>query len=236
MVTKKLKFKMVGRRRIKGVTAARRAEIDRQYMLDTPKIGGMMVVAFGHEALREAFRVWWHPFRGMGDDFEALRGQAVYKPFKKGKMHGMRRVTNASIVSGESLMLDKLDPSRVKLMRRRMRDKKLNKKRCPVKVRLTIDYPVTEKQTKIVTIDRRYPGEIFSLLHDFYREIYAEDERRGGKEGPMNDRCMNRGSGPLVWGHDIGDLAVETVHYRALKQNEKNGDGAEGEFTFGIGS
>jgi len=233
---KKFKLKMVGRRRLKKVSAARRAEIDRQYVLDTPKIGGLQVVAFGHEALREAFRVWWHPFRGMGDDFDALCGHAVYKPFKKGKMHGMRRVKSATVVSGESLMLDKLDPSRVKLVRRRMRGEKLITKRTPVKVRLTIDYPVTDTQTKIVTIDRRYPGEIFAMLHDFYREIYAEDERRGGKEGPMNDRCMNRASGPLVWGHDIGDLAVETVHYRVLKQNEKNSDGAEGEFTFGIGS
>jgi hypothetical protein len=175
----------------------------------------------------------------MGPDFDALCGASVWKPFRRGKRHGMRRVKNATVESGANLMLDKLDKSRVKLVSRRASGEKTIKKRCPVKVRLTIDYPVQEKQTKIVTIDRRYPGEIFALLHDFYREIYAEDERRGGKPGPMNGEGtfpLNRGGGPLVWGHDIGDLAVETVHYRALAKGDKNGDGAEGEFTFGIGS
>lgn len=220
------------------LTAARRKEIERQYVLDTSNIGDLQVVAFGHDALREAYRVWWHPFRGMGPDFDALCGASVWKPFRRGKAHGMRRVKNATVESGASLALDKLDPSRVEFS---ARGKKTTQPRrrtfSPVKVRLTIGYPVCEKQTKIVTIDRRYPGEIFALLHDFYREIYAEDERRGGKPGPMNGEGtfpLNRGGGPLVWGHDIGDLAIETVHYRALKR--KNGDGAEGEFTFGIGS
>jgi hypothetical protein len=227
---------MKKRIRRKPMTAARRKEIERQYVLDTSNIGSLQVVAFGHEALRETFRVWWHPFRGMGPDFDVLCGASVWKPFRRGKTHGMRRVKNATVVSGKSLMLDKLDPP---LMRRRMRGEKMIKKRCPVKVRLTIDYPVREKQTKIVTIDRRYPGEIFALLHDFYREIYAEDERRGGKPGPMNNGkgpLYNRGGGPLVWGHDIGDLAIEAVHYRAFAKGDKNGDGAEGEFTFWIGS
>lgn len=220
--------------RRKPMTAAHRKEIERQYVFQTSMLDGPTIVALGHEALREAFRVWWHPFRGMGPDFDALCGNSVWKPFTRGKTHGMRRVKNATVESGARLMLDKLDKSRAKFVRR---DKKTIKKRSPVKVRLTIDYPVCEKQTKIVTIDRRYPGEIFALLHDFYREIYAEDERRGGKPGPMNGEGtfpLNRGGGPLVWGHDIGDLAIETVHYRALKR--KNGDGAEGEFTFGIGS
>ncbi len=77
---------------------------------------------------------------------------------------------------------------------------------------------------------------MFSLLHDFYRELYAEDERQGGKAGPMNGGkgpLLNRGRGPLIWGHDIGDLCIETVHYRALKNDP---DGAEGVFWFGIGS
>ena len=235
MANKKRRKKIVRRR---PLSAKRRKEIEAQHVLDTSNIGFLQVVAFGHEPLREAFRVWWHPFRGMGDDFDKLCGHAVYVPVDvktKGRTvtGRMKRVRKATVVSGESLMLDKLDPSRVPLMRRRMRGANMIKTRCPVKVRLTIDYPVTEKQTKVVKIDRRYPGEIFALLHDFYREIYAEDERRGGKPGPMNDRCLNRGGGPLVWGHDIGDLCVETVHYKALK---KDPDGAEGEFTFGIGS
>ena len=234
MATKKRRKKFARRR---PLSAKRRKEIEAQHVLDTSNIGFLQVVAFGHEPLREAFRVWWHPFRGMGEDFDKLCGHAVFKPFKvkdgKTGLHGMKRVRKATVVSGESLMLDKLDPNRVPLMRRRMRGANMIKKRCPVKVKITIDYPVTEKQTKIVTLDRRYPGEVFAMLHDFYREIYEKDEWLGGKPGPMNDRCLNRGGGPIVWGHDIGDLCVETVHYKALK---KDPDGAEGVFTFGIGS
>lgn len=234
---KKAKRRKIKMRRVRPLSAKRRAEMEHQYVLDTSNIGFLQVVAFGHEPLREAFRVWWHPFRGMGEDFDKLCGNAVVKPYKvNGHLHGMKRVKRATVMSGETLMLDKLDPSRVPLMRRRMRGDKLIKTRCPVKVRLTIDYPVTEKQTKIVKMDRRYPGEIFAMLHDFYREIYAKDEWLGGKPGPMNGGkgpLLNRGGGPLVWGHDIGDLCVETVHYKGLK---KDPDGAEGEFTFGIGS
>ncbi len=235
MANKKRRKRIVRRR---PLSVKRRKDIDSKYVRETSNIGFLQVVAFGHEPLREAFRVWWNPFWGMGEEFAKLCGHVVFKPYKvKGKnstgLHGMKRVKKATVVSGESLMLDKLDPSRVSLMRRRMRGDNLIKTRCPVKVKLTINYPVTENQTKVVKIDRRYPGEIFALLHDFYREIYAEDERRGGKPGPMNSRCLNRGGGPLVWGHDIGDLAIESVHYKALKNDP---DGAEGEFHFGIGS
>jgi len=107
------------------------------------------------------------------------------------------------------------------------------------KVVITLDYPLTEARTKVVTIDRRYPGAIFGLVHDFYRELYAEDEKLGGKPGPMNGGkgpLLNRGSGPLVWGHDLGDLGFERCCYRKLSKKEAKELGAEGEFKFWIGS
>lgn len=100
---------------------------------------------------------------------------------------------------------------------------------APVKVRIAIDYPVDSPKKKVVTLDRRYPGEIFGLLHDFYQELYAADEKRGGTPGPADDGpILNRSKGPIVWGHDMMDLVIEGV------SNKPNG--VEGEFRFSIGS
>jgi hypothetical protein len=66
-------------------------------------------------------------------------------------------------------------------------------------------------------------------------QSHAKDESGGGKAGPSG-RLLNRGFGPLVWGHDLGDLAFELCRYKAYDQVTAKKVGAEGEFTFGIGS
>ena len=127
----------------------------------------------------------------------------------------------------------------VKVFRKRDTRDQPSKRPAPVRVLVTLDYPLTEVQQRVFTIDRKYPGAIFGLAHDFYRELYAEDERDGGEAGPMNGGrgpILNRGRGPLVWGHDLGDLGFEGCRYRKLSAADAKRTGAEGEFTFSIGS
>ena len=247
-------------KRISGFSPAekkrRLVEQKRGSERESAHLGFLSVVAFGHPALREAYRIWWQPF-DMGPDFERFCG--------RGRRHVHLLATEKSagpehwideVMSGASLEFDKLEPLHKKRMAAAIR--RFNKRKapasvqkrkslvryapkrgkCPVKVKLVIDYPVTTPQITIVTLDRRYPGEIFAHLHDFYRAIYAEDEHRGGKPGPANRTgfskyLLNRGSGPLIWGHDIADLMVEAVHYYATPKDK---DGAEGVFRFWIGS
>jgi hypothetical protein len=231
-----------------------------------------LIIDFGHKALREAYRVWWHP--SMGVEFERLTGH-VFAKIEKG---GLLRFGNSTVQRGSSIERGKLDPPSPAEKRahaafirgikprkgfpKRGRQVEASTKAAPVKVRIVLNYPLTDVMSKTVTIDRRYPGEIFALAHDFYRQIYREDEKRGGKAGPMNGGAgplMNRGKGPLVWGHDIGDLVFECCHYFELPKkgpfSEKTSkafkearisdrmslpgretDGAEGIFMFSIGS
>jgi hypothetical protein len=236
------------------------------------------VIELGDPSLREAFRLWWHPY-DMGADFDALTGQHSSVPFRRGRVHGFKRVpAKHPVLPGDLIERRKLDPGYYQRIERAMRvarvvnrktGKKVklfgkprhplpNAKPAPVKVLITLSYPLTERRSKLVTIDRRYPGEIFALTHDFYRELYAEDEREGGTAGPMNGGkgpLLNRGRGPLVWGHDLGDLVFERCEYRALPKSTVRVDvrgqviargntkppgrsnvAVEGEFTFGIGS
>jgi hypothetical protein len=192
------------------------------------------VVAFGNEALREAFRVWWNPY-DMGDDFKKLTGAGTHK-FSGNTV----RVTRPTIRSGDVIELDRLDPNRIggRKFLRRLGRTPAKSTRVPVQVHILLTYPLTEERRKVVVIDRRYPGQIFALAHDFYRELYAEDEKRGGKPGPVpGSRLQNRGSGPLIWGHDIGDLAFESCEYKSYSKPVVDGRSTvEGEFTFGIGS
>jgi len=203
--------------------------------VDTPQ-----VMDFGDPTLREAFRVWWHPY-DMGNDFDELTGR-----------------NDRSVARGDTIMRHKLDPAYYRRIARAMesafgkrgarRSKTRGRaflastKRARVKVVITLTYPLTERQQKVVSIDRKYPGEIFALAHDFYRELYAQDEKDGGKPGPSGNGkngkpvFLNRSFGPVVWGHDLGDLAFESCQYRAFDKKRAKQLGAEGEFTFGIGS
>jgi hypothetical protein len=205
------------------------------------------VIEFGDPSLREAFRIWWHPY-DMGADFDALTGRDGVvirtKPTKRGGRGTIKRIPAAHpVMGGDQIERRKLDPGYYRriervLGKRRKRDLP-SRRKAPVNVVITLNYPLAKPCSKIVTIDRRYPGEIFALTHDFYRELYAEDEKGGGKAGPSGGKgpMLNRGFGPLVWGHDLGDLVFESCEYRAFdKKMVKYPLNTEGEFTFGIGS
>ena len=217
--------KKTRRRKVDRNTTASRQIL---MMVHSTGITSPLVMDFGDPPLREAFRIWWHPY-DMGPDFDAMTGRS-----------------DRSIARGDTIRRRRLDPGYYRRISRSMKaagmrvgrdSKKFG--RLPVKVAITLTYPLREHRTKVVTIDRRYPGEIFALTHDFYRELYAEDERKGGKAGPAKGAVtlLNRGCGPLVWGHDLGDLVFECCIYRRLPKirAEAYGD-AEGEFTFSIGS
>jgi len=186
------------------------------------------VVALGNEALREAFRVWWNPSWEMGKDFQKLTGATV--------VYGNGRSKGATIRSGYSIELGRLAGR--SLLRGRFR-KKLKSTKSMVNVCIRLRYPLAEERTKVVAIDRRYPGEIFAHAHDFYRELYAEDDKRVGNATPKGSTRFNRVAGPLIWGHDISDLVFESCAYKAYPRPQKV-EGVrrpvEGEFTFGIGS
>jgi hypothetical protein len=182
----------------------------------------MPVLAFAPgSAIREAARIWWSPF-----------GEKIDKLTK-------------DVRPGWVLETDKLDPVGAKFVQkvfRRWRKKgkqirPLAKAKPRVKVRLTLDYPLSEPRSMIATIDRRYPGEVFGLCHDFYQKLYAEDAELGGKSmtsnSPDDPLPLNRRRGPLIWGHDLHDLVFEGVLYTPVRKNK---DGVEGEFRFSIGS
>lgn len=207
----------------------------RSVAVDTPQ-----VIDLGDPTLREAFRLWWHPY-DMGPDFDDLTGRS-----------------DRELMRGDQIVRHRLDPGYYRRIMRAFRrpifavnpktDRKVkvklrkprpapSRRAAPVKVVIRLDYPLRSPQSKVVTIDRKYPGEIFALTHDFYRELYAHDVKRGGKEGPANGGPMlNRGFGPMVWGHDMGDLAFESCRYRKFSPADAKKHGAEGVFTFGIGS
>ena len=224
-------------------------------------IGFQQVMDFGDPTLREAFRLWWHPY-DMGPDFDALTGQARVVTRTRGRGRSgsgtVKRVAPVRpVLSGDQIERRKLDPAYFQRIDRAMRslrvaDRKSGRKvrpfrktappspkPAPVKVVITLGYPLSEERQKVVTIDRKYPGAIFGLAHDFYRELYAEDEKRGGEPGPMKrgqGPLLNRGRGPLVWGHDLGDLSFGRCEYRAFDKKTARALGAEGEFTFGVDS
>jgi len=209
------------------------------------------VIDFGDPALREAFEIWWQPY-DMGADFDALTGRdaLVVRSRRTVKRKGVsvhmgtvKRVpAKHPILHGDSIARRRLDPGYYRRIARvlgkgRKRDLP-SKRAAPVNVVIALNYPLSSRQEKFVTIDRRYPGAVFGLAHDFYRELYAQDEKDGGEAGPSGGKgpLLNRGCGPLVWGHDLGDLVFESCHYKAFDKATAKRLGAEGEFTFGIGS
>lgn len=231
-------------------------------MLRSVSVDGPQVIDFGDPTLREAFRVWWHPY-DMGEDFDEMTGSArvivrMTHRTPRGGGGTIKTVTpDRPIMGGDTIMRHKLDPAYYRRIERafsrpiqavnRKTGRKVTVKPrprpkwssrpAPVKVVILLNYPLTAPQRKVVIIDRKYPGAIFGLTHDFYRELYAADEETGGKAGPANGGPMlNRGFGPLVWGHDLGDLGFESCRYRKFSPADAKKYGAEGEFSFGLGS
>jgi len=262
MATKKRrKYKRHTLRARKTIT---REEYERRIRArNSTSLGFLSVVAFGNKALREAFRVWWHP-HDMGADFDRLTGAPVWSVM--GRVH--ERVERQTVIDGGAIELRRLNPPHPNVAKF-MRGIKVHRgfkparrppapsaARATVKVRIVLTYPLVEPRSKVVIIDRRYPGEIFGLAHDFYRELYAEDEKLGGEAGPMNGGrgpLLNRGKGPVITSHDIGDLCFGRCWYIALPKRgaligktaawgpdltlaARDTDGAEGVFLFGIDS
>jgi|GEM_PF-3354696 len=195
------------------------------------------VIDFGDPTIREAYRIWWHPY-DMGDDFDVLTGR--YGSVLDGDQIERRKLDPAYYRGIErafaSMRLTKSDGKRARRAKPEKRPAR-STKRMPVRVVIRLTYPLTSPQERVVTIDRKYPGAIFGLAHDFYRDLYAQDEADGGRPGPSKGGpLLNRGFGPLVWGHDLGDLAFESCQYRAYDKARAKQLGAEGVFTFGIGS
>src|ERR1700691_101457 len=81
---------------------------ERDRAIHSTGIMSLPVVAFGNEALREAFRVWWNPY-DMGDDFKKLTGAGTHK-FSGNTIRVTRPTT---IRSGDVIELDRLDPNRI---------------------------------------------------------------------------------------------------------------------------
>lgn len=210
---------------------AERAVVDRERKSMRARRGGapMSLDVIAHVAcvgpgspLREALAVYWFPTRGAGAQ-ELMELANLVVPawvLSLNEAAPFRRAGVAERAAGGPA-----DP--------RTSD------RAPATVRIVLDYPLQEEFTRAVEIDLRRPGEVFGLAADLYRELYAEDERRGGgahmDEIVPGSKLMNRASGPLVWGHDIRDLVFEGAHFRRLEAS-KDPDGCVGEFRFAIGS
>jgi hypothetical protein len=215
------KRKPVRRRRLSPKAQKKRVDRELKHREAARKRGlldlalHMPIVAFKPGSLlREAVRIWWSPSRRIDRLTEAVR-------------------------AGWGIEMDKLAPDAARFARRVMRSGKASSKAkaTRAKVRLRLIYPLTEPRSKVVTIDRRFPGEVLGLCHDFYQQLYAEDEQYGGKpmstNQPNGPLPLNRRAGPLIWGHDLSDLVFRGVVFKPLRKNK---DGVVGEFMFEIDS
>jgi hypothetical protein len=246
----KKKGENVKKRRAKRSHARSSPPLDMLSAVHSVSIVGPRVIEFGDAPLREVFRVWWHPY-DMGVDFNELTGQStpvirLSSPRGRVTLHQPAH----PIVRGDELRRRELDPDyyarldrvfrridRARGARRVVPQRRASARPAPVRVAIVLTYPLTETRRTVVTIDRRYPGEVFAHAHDFYRALYAEDGWRGGVAGPApGSGMLNRGRGPLVWGHDLGDLSFEGCTYRKYPKQTAKEIGAEGEFRFQVGS
>jgi len=100
--------------------------------------------------------------------------------------------------------------------------------RGPVQATITIDAYLTHQvpatlHTRTFTV--RSFGEVLVHAAQMYARVYREDEKLGGESVQQRDARLrrqkkpapllrNRGFGPYIWGHDIGDLVFELAHIR----------------------
>jgi hypothetical protein len=137
------------------------------------------------------------------------------------------------------------------------RPEKMRQKRNGViTATVCIDAYLTQKvpprlKTKTIRMKRPRPGQALVAAAEMYRKLYELDEELGGepattkralaarqrriaaaRKKPGNKRrtfLVNRGFGPLIWGHDIGDLVFETMQVEWTAPSACR-------VTFGIGS
>lgn len=103
-----------------------------------------------------------------------------------------------------------------------------------VKLRIILDYPLTNHWYSDIKIKASRLGEIFGIAYDMYCHIYQLDDtewqkqghqdkapsqgdlkRAEGKDGPF---LLNRARGSYVWGHDMSDLVFESVGFSLNKK------------------
>lgn len=108
-------------------------------------------------------------------------------------------------------------------------------KYASVMVEIELNYPFTKKVPHKLRVQKfRVPrpgmtpaGDLMVRAAEMYAAIYAADERLGGESAAKRDLRLakakkalplplNRGFGPYIWGHDIGDLVFERVRVRWL--------------------
>ena len=170
--------------------------------------------------LREAFAVHWHGY--LHDSDLARRTRGVVSAWARLLEESRRAHRHPGPCKAH-------DPDR----------KDLRAARRDIKVRIVLTYPLFEPRARVVSLDLARVGEVFGLAADFYRDLYAEDARRGGGKHvydlPFTQSALvNRAAGPLVWGHDLEDLVFEGIKWTPYKRKDR--DGAVGEFTFVMGS
>jgi hypothetical protein len=94
----------------------------------------------------------------------------------------------------------------------------------PIEATIEIDAYLTDQvpnkfRKRTVMITR--PGEALAQAALMYKKLYAADAKLGGltaeettKRHPGRAFPLNRGFGPYIWGHDIGDLVFEGMIVR----------------------
>lgn len=92
----------------------------------------------------------------------------------------------------------------------------------PVDVYVCLDYPLQDavpESARESNFKARTVKDVCLEVRRLYEAIYAEDVRLGGvtaeehREKNPDYPLLNRPFGPWVWGHDIGDLAIEFIEF-----------------------
>jgi len=97
----------------------------------------------------------------------------------------------------------------------------------PVDVYVDLTYPFTEAVPEDVRTRNFQANTIEDVCREvrsIYEGIYAEDERLGGPVKNPNSPLINRGLGPWVWGHDIGDLVIEIIDWNWVNPDHVHAD------------
>lgn len=83
---------------------------------------------------------------------------------------------------------------------------RLGKKKVkPIRVKILLDYPLTTKNSKIVTISNI--GDIYCEVADFYGDLYKANSILD------NDR-------KFIWGHTIDDLGFNAMYCRRANHKD----------------
>jgi hypothetical protein len=107
-----------------------------------------------------------------------------------------------------------------------------------INVAVEISAYLSEKQSRVVQVSSKRFGEVFGVAHDLYADVYKRDDaewKKAGKgrvptageqwqedvkagkvtkkEAGFRTGLVNRARGRLVWGHEMGDLSFEGLHF-----------------------